>query len=87
MKTLWTSNLKTEDEKERFKRSLLASRSVFDRLREIIEDKERAITSIETGVDIYTQPGWEAFLVHYNSEKGVYKWLKELINLDQRIPE
>ena len=84
MKTIWTSNLKTDDEKERFKRSLLASRSVFDRLTQIIEDKERVINSMETGVEIYERPGWEALMVHYNSEKGVYQWLKELINLDPK---
>lgn len=83
MKTVWTQHLNTDSEKDRFRTTVKASKQVLDRLKEILDGRVKAINSIETGVDIYTKPGWEALLVHYNSEKGVLKWVQELINLDQ----
>lgn len=83
MKTVWTQHLNTDADKDRFRTTVKASKQVLDRLKEILDGRVKAINSIETGVDIYTKPGWEALLVHYNSEKGVLKWVQELINLDQ----
>lgn len=83
MKTIWTSHLDSEEEKERFRKKIRSSRSVLERINEILDLRLKAINSIETGVEIYTKPGWEALLVHYNTEKGVLNWVKNLINLDQ----
>lgn len=83
MKTVWTQHLDTEEDKNRFRSSVRSSKDVLDRLKEILDGRVKAINSIETGVDIYTKPGWEALLVHYNSEKGCLKWIQDLINLDQ----
>lgn len=83
MKTLWTQHLKTEDERKNFKQTVLNSRSTLERLNEIIDARLRTINSIETGVDIYTKPGWDALLAHYNGEKATLTWVKTLTNLDQ----
>lgn len=83
MKTLWTQHLKTEDERKNFKQTVLNSRSTLERLNEIIDARLRTINSIETGVDIYTKPGWDALLAHYNGEKATLTWVKNLTNLDQ----
>lgn len=85
MKTLWTQHLDTEEDKERFRKIVRSSKTTLDRLKEILDEKLKVLNSIETGVDIYTKPGWEALLVHYNSEKGIINWVKELINLDQEV--
>lgn len=84
MKIQWTSHLKTDDEKERFERQILSSSAVLERLMELLEDREKAINSIETGVEKYTQPGWDAIQAHYNGEKASLKYIKNLINLDKQ---
>lgn len=85
MKIQWTSHLKTEDERKNFENRVLSAKDILERLAELIEDREKAINTVETGVNIYTVPGWEGALAHYNGEKASLKYIKNLINLDQRI--
>lgn len=80
----WTSHLDTEEDREKFKRIIISSKTAFDRLKQIIEEQESMINSIELGVDIYTKPGWEAIQAHYNGEKAALKSIKTLIDLDQQ---
>ncbi len=84
MITVWHSHLKDPGEIERFKQVINNSKTAFDRLKDLIEDREKAINSIETGVDIYTKAGWDALLAHYNGEKASLKYVKRLIDLDQQ---
>ena len=83
MKSVWTSNLKDQQEIDRAKQSIRSSKFALDRQSEIIDSRLRAIESIEMGVDIYTKPGWDALQAHYNGEKAALHWIKKLINLDQ----
>lgn len=84
MKTVWTTHLKDEKEIERFKNSLLGSKYLFERELEIINDRLKAIDTIDTSVEKYKQPGWDAIQAHYNGEKAALKWVRELITLDNR---
>ncbi len=70
MYSVWTQHLDEEATK--------------DRLKDIISERENVINSIETGVDIYSKPGWDAILAHYNGEKAALKFIKKLIDLDQQ---
>jgi len=84
MKTLWTSHLKTEEEKDRFRNSVLGHKEVLDRLRSLINERLRTVDAIETSVEKYKQPGWDAIQAHYNGVKADAKWVLDLINLDQK---
>ena len=84
MKIQWTSNLKTEEEKERFQKQVLAAKPVLARLDNLLNERQKAIDIIDTGVDKYTQPGWDAIQAHYNGEKASIKYIKNLINLDHK---
>lgn len=80
----WTSHLDTEEEKERFRRQVSSAKAVLDRVLTIIGERERVINQIEVGVEIYSKPGWDALLAHYNGEKYVLGWIRKLIDLDQQ---
>lgn len=80
----WTSHLKTDEEKKKFEKAVQSSRLVFERLLELIQEREAAINSIETGVEIFKQPGWDGALAHYGGEKASLRYVKNLINLDQQ---
>jgi hypothetical protein len=84
MYSIWTQHLDEEASKDRFRQSISAAKSILDRLKNIIEEREGVINSIETGVEIYTKPGWDALLAHYNGEKASLKFIKKLIDLDQQ---
>jgi len=83
MKSVWTSNLKDQQEIDRAKQSIRSSKFALDRQSEIIDSRLKSIDSIEMGGDIYTKPGWDALQAHYNGEKAALHWIKKLINLDQ----
>jgi hypothetical protein len=84
MYSIWTQHLDEEATKDRFRMSVSAAKSILDRLKDIIEERETVINSIETGVEIYSKPGWDALLAHYNGEKAALKFVKKLIDLDQQ---
>ena len=84
MYSIWTQHLDEEATKDRFRMSVSASKSILDRLKDIIDERFKVIESIETGVDIYTKPGWDAILAHYNGEKAALKFVHKLIDLDQQ---
>lgn len=84
MYSIWTQHLDEEASKDRFRMSVSASKTILDRLKDIISERENVINSIETGVDIYSKPGWDAILAHYNGEKAALKFVKKLIDLDQQ---
>jgi superfamily I DNA and/or RNA helicase len=84
MYTIWTSHLDEEATKDRFRMSVSAAKTILDRLKDIISEREQVINSIETGVEIYSKPGWDALLAHYNGEKAALKFIKKLIDLDQQ---
>jgi hypothetical protein len=84
MYSIWTQHLDEEATKDRFRMSVSASKSILDRLKDIISERENVINSIETGVEIYSKPGWDALLAHYNGEKAALKFIKKLIDLDQQ---
>lgn len=84
MKTIWTSHLNDPEDKERFERTVLGSKVVLRRIDEICLERLKAIDSIDTGVEKYKQPGWDAIQAHYNGEKASIKFIRNLINLDQK---
>ena len=84
MKIQWTSHLKTEEDKDRFQKQIIASKPVLERLETLLNERQKAIESIETGTEKYIQPGWSAIQAHYNGEKASIKYIKNLLNLDQR---
>jgi hypothetical protein len=84
MKIQWTSNLKTEEEKEKFQKQVMAAKPVLERLNFLLDERQKAIDSIEAGVEKYIQPGWSAIQAHYNGEKASIRYVKNLINLDHK---
>jgi hypothetical protein len=85
MKIQWTAHIKDDDAKERFEKQILASKPVLERLRYLLEERRKAIESIETGVEKYIQPGWSAVQAHYNGERASIKYILNLIDLDQEV--
>jgi|SwirhisoilCB2_FD_contig_111_1523768_length_8749_multi_5_in_0_out_0_6 hypothetical protein len=78
----WTQNLKTEEEKEHFKRSLSSARTVLDRLVELLEVKERDIQFSERTQKAYDNPNWAYLQAHRNGYLTAIQSIKNLV-LDQ----
>jgi hypothetical protein len=80
----WHQHLKTEEEKARFKNSVLGSKVVLDRLDEILlkikDDTER----LERNTDTYSIPNWDYRQAHVNGFMDCLHKVRKIINLDQQ---
>jgi hypothetical protein len=84
MITKWYSNIKNEEERERFVRSVLGSKMALNRLLEILDDEEKKLDRSETDISTYEQPNWAARQAHKNGYRSCLSMLKKLIDLDQK---
>ena len=84
MLTVWTKNLKTEDERDNFTNQLLGARPVLERLGELLDEKEKELDRSERSQKAYENPNWAYLQAHRNGCAGMLQSIKELINLDQQ---
>lgn len=81
----WTKHLQDNSEaKNIFTRKILSSREVLDRIKDIIEEKEKAIDRSETSIEAYNTPNWDVRQAHKNGNRESLNWLKKLVDLDQQ---
>ena len=84
MLTVWTKNLRTEEEKDNFNNQLLGARPVLERLTELLNEKEVELDRSERSVKAYDNPNWAYLQAHKNGCASMLQSVKELINLDQQ---
>ena len=75
----WTKHLKAE-EKERFRNSVYGSKTVLDRLDDLLSEYEQDLEKTE--VD-YNSPNWDYRQADANGYRRCLKKIKQLITLDQ----
>lgn len=83
MISAWTKHLKTDEEKERFKNSVLGSRTVLSRLKELVKEIEDEQDKIERDVRIYDTPSWAYRQAHLNGFKDCLSKINKIITIDQ----
>lgn len=84
MITAWTNHLQTEEEKERFKESLLHSRWLFDRLTQLLDQMDKSLENQELSTKAYDSPNWQYRQADCNGSKRMIRKIKQLINLDHK---
>lgn len=75
VKLVWLSTIKDKEEKDRFKQRILANQDLWDRLKQIIEDR---LEGKEMTYDDYDSPSWSHKQAHAN---GYREALFELYDL------
>lgn len=83
MISAWTKHLKTEEEKSRFKNSVLGSKTVLDRLQDLIKEVEDDVDDIELSTKQYAVPNWEYMQADRNGFRRALKTVSKIITLDQ----
>jgi hypothetical protein len=84
MISAWTKHLKTEEEKERFRNSVLGSKTVLLRLQELINEMKEDVERTELDTRIYDMPNWDYRNADTTGYKRCLKQISKLINLDQQ---
>lgn len=84
MITAWTKNLKTEEEQEKFKKSLYASRHVLGRLQELMDEEKSGLDAAEISPKMYDSPNWDYKQAHNNGFRAALKMVSKLITPDPK---
>jgi hypothetical protein len=84
MYTAWTQNLSDPSDKERFEKRVQGSKTVLNRLRELMEADEKAINTAELDVKTYEVSNWAYLQAHRNGIKTCLAKYKRLLTLDQQ---
>ena len=84
MYTRWTDHLRTEEEKEAFRKKIYSAKEILDRLKDILEDDLMALDRSEMDQRIYQVPNWDYLQAHKNGNRQSYTVIHKLVNLDQQ---
>lgn len=83
MISAWTKHLK-EDDKEKFRNSVLGSKLVLERLQDILNEMKEDVESVELNTKIYDIPNWDYRQAHTNGFKDCLNKINKLITLDPK---
>lgn len=84
MYTRWTSHLKTEEEKQRFRNQIISARDVLDRINQILVEDRENLAKSEENIKSYTVPNWDYLQAHRNGMAAYMREMQTLLNLDQQ---
>lgn len=83
MISAWHKHLKTDEEKTKFKNSVLGSKIVLRRLLEITKEIEDDLDRTESNTKIYDMPNWDYRQADMNGFRRALKTVNKIIDLDQ----
>ncbi len=80
----WAKHLRSAKEKEDFEHYVLGSKALLNRLKDIVEEKEKALDRSELSIETYSIPSWDYRQAHKNGNRESLQWLKQLVDLDRQ---
>lgn len=83
MISAWTKHLSSDEEKERFRSSVLGSKIVLGRLKDLCKEIEDEQNAIESNPKIYDIPNWDYRQAHLNGFRECLRKINKIITLDQ----
>lgn len=87
MYSAWTHHLKSPEEKDRFKGSVVAAKPVLDRVKEILKGMEVGLGQDEVNKAYYEQPSWAYRQAHNNGYRHCINTVLAIIDLDKQVIE
>lgn len=78
----WTKHL-PDQEREQLKKTILASRTTLDRLKQLIIEELGTLENQEGNLADYDSPAWSHKQAHRNGERGFAKKILELITFEK----
>lgn len=85
MQIIWTKNIKDPEEKVRFENSLIGSRHVINRLKEILKEiEEEDLDRSEIDPKVYDSPSWSHKQAHKNGFRQALRIVDTIITLDPK---
>ena len=85
MYSRWTDHIKDPEEKKRFEGSIVAAKSVLDRLKDILKMLDSGVSQDEFKKDHYEKPSWAFRQAHDNGYRHCIRTVDTLIDLDKQV--
>jgi hypothetical protein len=82
----WTRHLTDPKQKEQFEKTVWGSTQLLNRLKAILEEKEKAIDRSEMSIEVYNTPNWAERQAHKNGNREMIHFLKKLVDLSEQFP-
>jgi hypothetical protein len=82
VKSIWIAHLKTEEEREEFKKTLSTRRRgdpVYERILQLVTQRLEQIERVENTVDQYSDPSWSHKQAHLNGRRAELEVLFDLL--------
>lgn len=76
----WTKNKRNEAERVQLEKTILASRTALDRLKEIIEEEVELLNNQEASLNDYTDAAWSHKQAHRNGQRAFAKSILDLLS-------
>ena len=86
MYTLWTQHIEDPKEKVEFEKSIIGSKRVLNRIKDITNDLEKDLNWGEVSPKNYDSPSWAYKQAHSNGYRQCLNVIKKLVDLDQQLP-
>lgn len=80
MKTVWTKDLKTPDQKKHFEGVWIASKEVRDKLEAIIKEMEKTSMQKAFSEESFTDPSWAYKQAYINGHLAAYKKVLDILS-------
>ena len=84
MYSLWTQNIKDPEEKVSFEGSILGSKRVLNRLKDLIDVERSGVDSVEQDHKSFDTPNWQYKTAYFFGYAAALMWIRRLIDLDQQ---
>lgn len=84
MYTKWTDNLPEPRDKSDFEKQIMGSKSVLDRLNEILQSEVAALDRSEVNMKTFDTPNWAYIQAFKNGYRAAFNLIQMLISLDDQ---
>jgi len=84
MYSLWTQNIKDPEEKVSFEGSILGSKRVLNRLKDLIDAEKNGVEYTEQDHKSFDTPNWQYKTAYFFGYLSALNWIRRLIDLDQQ---
>lgn len=84
MISAWTKHISSEEEKEQFRKQVLGSKVVLNRLQTLINEMKEDVDNTELNTKIYDIPNWDVRQADMIGYRRCIKQISKLITLDQQ---
>lgn len=85
MISAWTKHLIDDKDKILFENQLLGSKTILDRLKDLLKEQLDALDRSEMDPSVYDTPNWENRQAHKNGFRSCIQRINKLLDIQKEI--